>query len=39
MQEWGVKIHTTATVDRASGSGFYFFDTEGNLLQLYTPPK
>jgi catechol 2,3-dioxygenase-like lactoylglutathione lyase family enzyme len=39
MRERGVKIHTTATVDRPSGSGFYFFDPEGNLLQLYAPPK
>ncbi|MGH7827917.1 MAG: VOC family protein [Candidatus Binatia bacterium] len=39
MKDWGVKIHSTATVDRPSGSGFYFFDTEGNLLQLYAPPK
>jgi catechol 2,3-dioxygenase-like lactoylglutathione lyase family enzyme len=35
MQEWGVKLHTTERVDRGGGSGFYFFDTEGNLLQLY----
>jgi catechol 2,3-dioxygenase-like lactoylglutathione lyase family enzyme len=35
----GVKVHTVASVDRPSGSGFYFFDTEGNLLQLYAPPK
>ena len=39
MTEWGVKVHSTATVDRSTGSGFYFFDTEGNLLQLYAPPK
>ena len=39
MKDWGVKVHTTATVDRPSGRGFYFFDTEGNLLQLYSPPK
>ena len=39
MKDWGVKVHSVASVDRASGSGFYFFDTEGNLLQLYAPPK
>ena len=39
MEEWGVKIHRVPTVDRPSGRGFYFFDTEGNLLQLYAPPK
>jgi catechol 2,3-dioxygenase-like lactoylglutathione lyase family enzyme len=39
MNEWGVKIHAVPSVDRPSGSGFYFFDSDGNLLQLYTPPK
>lgn len=39
MREWGVKIHETPTIERPSGRGFYFFDTEGNLLQLYTPPR
>ncbi|HEY1268229.1 MAG TPA: VOC family protein, partial [Candidatus Binatia bacterium] len=39
MQEWGVRTHRTPTVDRPSGSGFYFFDPDGNLLQLYAPPK
>lgn len=40
MEEWGVKIHRVPMVDRgAAGRGFYFFDTEGNLLQLYTAPK
>jgi catechol 2,3-dioxygenase-like lactoylglutathione lyase family enzyme len=39
MGDWGVRIHTTPAVDRPSGSGFYFFDSEGNLLQLYVPPK
>ncbi len=39
MKEWGVKVHTTPTVDRPSGRGFYFFDPDGNLLQLYAPPK
>ena len=38
MKDWGVKIHSVPTVDRPSGRGFYFFDTEGNLLQLYAPP-
>jgi glyoxylase I family protein len=39
MADWGVKIHSTPTVERASGRGFYFFDPDGNLLQLYAPPK
>ena len=39
MKDWGVRVHSVASVDRPSGSGFYFFDTEGNLLQLYAPPK
>ena len=40
MKEAGVRIHETATVDRgALGRGLYFFDSEGNLLQLYAPPK
>jgi len=39
MKDWGVKVHSTPKVDRPSGRGFYFFDTEGNLLQLYSPPK
>jgi catechol-2,3-dioxygenase len=39
MRESGVKVHSVASVDRPSGSGFYFFDTEGNLLQLYAPPR
>ena len=39
MADWGVRNHTTPAVDRPSGSGFYFFDSEGNLLQLYAPPK
>jgi glyoxylase I family protein len=39
MKEWGVKTHSTPTVDRPTGSGFYFFDPDGNLLQLYAPPK
>ncbi|HEY1372000.1 MAG TPA: VOC family protein [Candidatus Binatia bacterium] len=39
MKDWGVRTHSTPTVDRPSGSGFYFFDPDGNLLQLYTPPK
>ncbi|MGH7770908.1 MAG: VOC family protein [Candidatus Binatia bacterium] len=38
MKEWGVKLHVTQRVDRGRGSGLYFFDTEGNLLQLYAPP-
>ncbi|MGH7826157.1 MAG: VOC family protein [Candidatus Binatia bacterium] len=39
MKEWGVKIHNIPAVDRPTGSGFYFFDPDGNLLQLYAPPK
>jgi glyoxylase I family protein len=39
MADLGVKIHTVPTVDRPSGRGFYFFDPDGNLLQLYAPPK
>jgi catechol 2,3-dioxygenase-like lactoylglutathione lyase family enzyme len=39
MGDWGVRIHTTPAVDRPSGSGFYFFDSEGNLLQLYAPAR
>ena len=39
MSEWGVKIHSTPVVNRQRGRGFYFFDTEGNLLQLYARPS
>lgn len=39
MKERGVKLHTIPTVDRESGRGLYFFDSEGNLLQLYAPPR
>ena len=40
MGEWGVKIHTVPAVDRGPlGRGCYFFDPEGNLLQLYAPPR
>ena len=39
MADMGVKIHSVPTVDRPSGRGFYFFDPDGNLLQLYAPPK
>jgi glyoxylase I family protein len=39
MADRGVKIHTVPTVDRPTGRGFYFFDPDGNLLQLYAPPK
>ncbi|MCZ6450605.1 MAG: VOC family protein [Deltaproteobacteria bacterium] len=39
MEEWGVKLHRTLTVNRPSGRGLYFFDPDGNLLQLYAPPK
>jgi glyoxylase I family protein len=39
MADLGVKIHSVPTVDRPTGRGFYFFDPDGNLLQLYAPPK
>jgi catechol 2,3-dioxygenase-like lactoylglutathione lyase family enzyme len=40
MDEWGVKIHNVPVVNRGgAGRGCYFYDTEGNLLQLYAPPK
>jgi len=39
MKDWGVKTHSIPTVDRPTGRGFYFFDPDGNLLQLYAPPK
>lgn len=39
MADLGVKIHNVPTVDRPSGRGFYFFDPDGNLLQLYAPSK
>jgi glyoxylase I family protein len=39
MKDLGVKIHNVPTVDRPTGRGFYFFDPDGNLLQLYAPPK
>jgi glyoxylase I family protein len=39
MGDRGVKIHHVPTVNRPSGRGFYFFDPDGNLLQLYAPPK
>ena len=38
-KDWGVKVHTVQSVDRPTGRGFYFFDPDGNLLQLYAPPK
>ena len=39
MKEWGVKVYNIPTVERPTGRGFYFFDSEGNLLQLYASPK
>ena len=39
MKDWGVKIYDIPTVERPTGRGFYFFDSEGNLLQLYASPK
>ena len=39
MKDWGVKVYKTPTVDRPTGRGFYFFDPDGNLLQLYARPR
>ena len=39
MKDWGVKVYDIPTVERPTGRGFYFFDPDGNLLQLYAPPK
>ena len=39
MTDWGVKVYKIPTVERASGRGFYFFDPDGNLLQLYAWPR
>ena len=39
MKDRGVKVYGIPTVDRPTGRGFYFFDHDGNLLQLYAPPK
>ncbi len=39
MRAAGVRIHEVPVVERRSGRGFYFFDPDGNLLQLYAPPK
>jgi len=39
MKDWGVKVYKIPTVERASGSGFYLFDPDGNLLQLYARPR
>ena len=39
MKDWGVKVYDIPTVERPTGRGFYFFDSEGNLLQLYAPPR
>lgn len=39
MKDLGVKIHEVPTMERPTGRGFYFFDPDGNLLQLYAPPK
>ena len=33
MKEWGVKVHLEP-IDYGRGRTLYFFDTEGNLLQL-----
>ena len=35
----GRAIGTVQLVERPTGRGFYFFDPDGNLLQLYAPPK
>ncbi len=39
MRAAGVCIHEVPVVERRSGRGFYFFDPDGNLLQLYAPPR
>ena len=39
MRAAGVRIHEVPVVERRSGRGFYFFDPDGNLLQLYARPK
>jgi catechol 2,3-dioxygenase-like lactoylglutathione lyase family enzyme len=39
MTAAGVRIYHVPTVNRETGRGLYFYDSEGNLLQLYTPPK
>ena len=39
MRAAGVRIHEVPVVERPSGRGFYFFDPDGNLLQLYAPPR
>src|ERR1044072_3194976 len=39
MKDWGVKVYDIPTVERPTGRGFYFFDPDSNLLQLYAPPK
>jgi glyoxylase I family protein len=39
MREKGVRLHSVPEVERPSGRGFYFFDPDGNLLQLYAPPR
>jgi hypothetical protein len=38
-KDWGVKVYSIPTVDRPTRRGFYFFDPDGNLLQLCAPPK
>jgi catechol 2,3-dioxygenase-like lactoylglutathione lyase family enzyme len=38
LADWGVKVYDLPVMERNSGRSFYFFDTEGNLLQLWTPP-
>ena len=38
LAEDGV-THQAFLVERRSGRGFYFFDPDGNLLQLYAPPR
>ena len=39
MRAAGVRIHEVPVVERRSGRGFYFFDPDGNLLQLHAPPR
>jgi hypothetical protein len=39
IAESGLKFHTTPHVARRTGRGFYFFNSEGNLLRLDAPHK
>ena len=37
MRAAGVRIHEVPVAERRSGRGLYFFDPDGNLLQLHAP--